>query len=160
MSFSFLYGNKSDPVLNAALARFAAVRIFGRDNDWGPCGTLGVVKGGNVVAAVVFHNWHPEHGVIEISAASNDRMWLSRRVLSEIFSICFEQHRCQLVVARMDPEAAHTRRIFRAYGFRETILPRFRGRDKDEIMMMLGDEEWRASKWSKRHGQEVRSGSA
>jgi RimJ/RimL family protein N-acetyltransferase len=132
---------KSNPTLNEALGAFVANRIFGKANDWGPYGTLGVAKGDQIVAGVVFHNWHKDCGVIEISAASDSRLWLTRPVLLKIFSIAFLQHACQTVVARVDPDN-HVRRIFKAYGFREMVLPRMRGRDKDEILLTLTDDDW------------------
>jgi RimJ/RimL family protein N-acetyltransferase len=146
-----IYGGISNPELNVVLGNFASERIWPDGRTIGePYGTMGVVEDGRVIAAVVFHNWDDRHGVIEITAAADTKRWLDRRTLRRIFEVCFDQHGCQLVVARMEPRAGPLRRIFKAYGFTEMVLPRFGGRDEDEILCMLTDDDWRTGKWFKR----------
>lgn len=106
---------------------------------------MGVARDGKPVAGVVFHNWDADAGVIEMSSASDDARWLSRPVLAEMFGYAFDQMGCQAVVLRVDPGNARMDRIARAYGFKRYDIPRIRGRDKSEVIYVLGDDAWRAN---------------
>jgi RimJ/RimL family protein N-acetyltransferase len=115
-------------------------------------GTAAAVAGhGKIVAAVLFHNWDKGAGVIEISAASDNKRWLSRAVLLELFSYAFNRLGCQAVVARIDPENTSLARIFASYGFKRYDLPRLRGRNKGEAVLILGDDDWRANGFHKEY---------
>lgn len=147
-----VFAGPHNPGLNKFFADFASQIIWGDDRGFvAPYGTMAVTDDSNgVLAVVVFHNWDRHHGVIEVSAGSIDPRWLARRALFAIFDVCFNQHACQLTVMRIDPDDAPTRRMLNAYGFDELRLPRARGRDKDELLMTLTDDRWRASKWNRR----------
>ena len=56
-----------------AAARFLADRIGAEVAGWQTGTIMAIAKGDRIVAAVLFHNWQPRHGVIEVSAASDDR---------------------------------------------------------------------------------------
>lgn len=131
-----------------AVARFLADRIGAEVAGWQTGTIMAVAKGDRIVAAVLFHNWQPRHGVIEVSGASDDRGWLSRAVLFDLFDYAFNQMGAQAVVARMDADRPLGRR-FEAYGFRRYDIPRLRGRDKAETVMVLGNDEWTANGWHK-----------
>jgi RimJ/RimL family protein N-acetyltransferase len=154
---NLIFGGVSAPGINRVLGDWAAAHIWHDASKFAePYGTMGVQDdSGRLLGVVVFHNWDYDHGVIEISAASESPRWLTRTVLREIFQVCFDQKGCQLVCARMAPDAVNVRDIFRRYGFEEQRLPRLRGRNKDEILCTLTDDKWRDSKWArKNHGQE------
>lgn len=150
MSFSLVFGGTSNPEVNEAIGRFAARIIWGDEVSRfnGAFGTAGVLKDGVLIGAFVFHSWQPENGTIELSFASTDKRWLTRRIIREVFKNCFDVFQCQLVFARTADDNTITRSLGKRYGFKETILPRFRGRDKDEVLLTLTDDDWRASKWS------------
>ena len=133
-----------------AVARFLADRIGAEVAGWQTGTIMAVAKGDRIVAAVLFHNWQPRHGVIEVSAASDDRGWRSRAVLFDLFDYAFNQMVAQAVVARMDAGRPLIR-IFEAYGFRRYDIPRLRGRDAAETVMILGDEDWKANGFHKEH---------
>lgn len=141
-----------------AVARFLADRIGEYPNGWQVGTIMAVAKDDRIVAAVLFHNWQPRNGVIEISGASDDGRWLSRALLFDLFDYAFNQMGAQAVVACMDAGRPLTR-IFEAYGFRRYDIPRLRGRDKAETVMVLGDDDWKANGFHKEHadGQEERA---
>lgn len=138
----------------APLVSFLTQRIWGRDVAMSPGTALGITHGETVSAVVLFHNYDPDAGVIEISAASDSKRWLTRPVLRAIFGYAFNGLRCQAVVARTDQ--ASVARIFTAYGFQRFDLPRLRGRNKGETVLILGDDDWRANGFHKDYddGQE------
>ena len=109
---------------------------------------LAVADGSQIVGAAPFHNYDANHGTIEISAASDCKRWLTRAVLWEMFAFPFLQIGCQAVVARMDADRPLTR-IFTAYGFKRYDIPRLRGRNTVEAVMVLSDDDWRANGFHK-----------
>lgn len=110
---------------------------------------MGVADGREIVAGLVFSNYDPDAGVIEVSGASDKPNWLNRAILKEMFGFTFEQLGCQAVVMRVDPENKRLGRILTAYGFSRHDVPRLRGRDKAEAFYILGDDEWRANGFHK-----------
>jgi RimJ/RimL family protein N-acetyltransferase len=121
-------------------ARWVA-RQLGYPRGFGDCTAIGF--GDPIVAGVVFHNWNPEAGVIEVSAASTCRKWLTRDGAKQIGSYPFDQLECQAVVARHSEKNARARRIWRALGATEYIIPRLRGRYDAEVIAVLTVEDWR-----------------
>ncbi|MEM9523121.1 MAG: GNAT family protein [Pseudomonadota bacterium] len=115
--------------------------------DFGNCRTMAVLDRENrMVAGIVFHDWSPEHGVIEISAAAIDRRWATRGVLKAAFGYVFGTCGCQLAVARTAVDNRAARRLWTAFGAREYIIPRLRGRDVSEVIITLTQEDWAASR--------------
>jgi RimJ/RimL family protein N-acetyltransferase len=100
--------------------------------------------GDPLVAGFVFHNWNPEAGVIELSAASTSRRWLTRDRLRAVFGYPFDQLGCQLCIARISADNATARRIWKSLGADEFVIPRLRGRNEDEAIATLTVEAWRA----------------
>lgn len=145
-----VWGGPRAPEINAALSDFVAVRI-GAARGFGQCATLGQVDdSGRIVAAVVFHNWHPEEGVIEMSSASDSRRWLTRPMINAMFGFCFNECGCQLVVLRVSEHNAGMIAIARRFGFSETRIERLRGRDQAEIIFTLTDDAWKAHRANER----------
>lgn len=124
------------------VAAFVAARIPGCERGWGKFAAIGF--GEPLVAGVVYHNWNPEAGVIELSSASETRNWLTKARLSQIFSYPFDGLGCQVCVARISEGNTRARRIWRALGATEYLIPRLRGRDQSEVIATLTDDAWRA----------------
>lgn len=104
---------------------------------------MGFFDGGRLIAGVLFHNWHPESGVMEMTAASTSRKWLNRRTLQQLFGLVFDGFGNQMVVMRVSEQNHAMIRIARAFGFFETLIPRLRGRDEGEFIFTLTDDAWR-----------------
>lgn len=133
------------------LVRFLTERIWGDDRKMSLGTVMAVLDEDTVKAVVLFHNYEPEAGVIEISGASDSRRWLSRPLLKEMFGYAFIQSKCQAVIARIDPENNQLARIFKAYGFTRHDIPRLRGRDKPESIFVLTDDTWAANGFHKEY---------
>lgn len=125
------------------VARFVAAGIPGCERGFGECQAIGFERDGDLVAGIVYHNWNPESGVIEISAASTCRNWLSRDSLAEIFGYPFRIG-CRLVVARIAESNARARRIWRSLGGDEYIIPALRSPTEAEVIYTLSADQWRA----------------
>ena len=117
--------------------------------DFGNCRTMAVMNSqGQMVAGIVFHNWNPEAGVMEVSAASVDRRWASRGVLCAAFGYIFET--CQLAIVRTAVDNVAVRRLWKAFGSEEHILPHLRGRGASEAVLLLTSDAWASSNFMRK----------
>ena len=134
------------------VASFVASLVEGCERGFGPCQAMGVLDGDKLVAGVVFHNWSPEHGVIEMSAAATTRRWITRPVLQAMFGYAFDILGCQAAVARTDPKLGNVRRMWKAIGAKEYTIPRLRGRNTPEVLLVLADDDWKGSRYAETAG--------
>ena len=133
------------PDINRSAGDFASMAIWNEAGRFDRFCSITVLDGGNPIAAIILHNWHPEAGTIELSGAGSGR-WQSRRVLREIFSTCFDVMGCQMVIMRNSARDDRTISNSRRLGFTGILLPRMRGRDEDEWLFTLTDDAWRSCK--------------
>lgn len=154
-------GGVVEPSLNGAIGDFVSHQLWGKPGKFEKFSSLGVFENGKIIAGIVFHNWAPEAGVIEISGAATDSRWLTRQVLRTLFEIPFARFRCQLVVFRVSAANGHVRAIVERFGFSSYRVPRLRGRNEDEIIFTLTDDQWRAHPLLRaHHGQVIRTRAA
>jgi RimJ/RimL family protein N-acetyltransferase len=127
------------------VTQWVAQRIWPDDpgKDFGPSCAMVVVDGDQLIAAVICHNWDEQAKVVEISAAGDNRRWMTRPVLRALFSRIFDGFNVQTCVARLDADNAGLVSIFQRFGFTTFRLPNLRGRGKDEIVCLLTDDAWR-----------------
>lgn len=145
----FVWGGPRAPQINEALQAFVAARV-GAPRGFGPAASLGMVEGDRLIAAVVFNNWSPEDGTIEMSAAADSKRWLTRPMLNAMFGFCFDECQCQLVALRVSEHNTTMIDIARRFGFSETRIARLRGRNEAEIIFTLTDDTWNAHRAKKR----------
>lgn len=138
------------PDVNLGAGRWASERIFGRDDGFRDYASVTVLRNEAVIAVLVLHNWHPEAGVIEISAAGSG-YWQTRGIIREVMGLCFDSMGCQMVIMRNSAKDEAVVTNSRRLGFTGTLLPRMRGRDEDEWLFTLTDDDWKASRLYKRH---------
>ena len=136
------------PELNAATGSFVSHLCFGMPDQIERFCSMAVLHGEKLVAGTLFHSWHPESGVIELTSASTDRRWLTRRVVRAMFHMAFDMIGAQLAVLRVSERNAGMVAIAQRFGFQGVLIPRLRGRDEAEWLFTLTDDDWRASRWS------------
>ncbi len=137
-----------DPVLNEATGAFVSQLCFGRPDAIEKFCSMAVFHYGHMVAGTLFHNWHPESGVIEMTSASTDRRWLMRPVVKAIFGMAFDMLGAQVAVMRVSERNADMVAIAQRFGFDGVLIPRLRGRNEAEWVFTLTDDAWRASRYS------------
>jgi len=143
---------------DARVSAFVADQL-GYSRAWDNCRALGFTDAkGQLIAGVVYHDWCPETGVIEISAASLHRKWLNRYRLFAIFEYPFQF--CRIVVARIAEGNTRARRIWRSLGADEYVIPRLRSPSEAEVIYTLSAETWRGSKYGKRENGKAQSANA
>lgn len=136
------------PFWDGRVAWWVSRQIWGDDRGFGECVALGVAnRKMEIIAGLVFHNWEPEAGIIEVSGAATDPRWMTRRVMNVALGYAFDDAGCQMVVARQSLENKAPRRAWKALGAQEIIIPRMRGRDEDGLLITLTDDAWRSSRF-------------
>jgi RimJ/RimL family protein N-acetyltransferase len=144
-----VWAGSQAPDLNRSLAEWCAAQIGLPRGFEPPYVTMGVFSEQELIGVVVFNNWQPEAGVIEMHSAATSPRWLTRKVLKSMFGYVFDQLGCQNVVTRVSDRNTRLLRIFTAYGFDHVLIPRLRGRDEGERIFWLTDEAWRANGFHK-----------
>lgn len=141
------YGS-NNPKERAFLSKWAAEIIWpgGRDlRYFGEQLCLAVADGTELIAVVVYHNYEPEAGVIEMSGAAKTeglRYWMSYDVLREMYRYPFEECGVQLVVHRVASDNKRLLRLLGRLGFDFYEIPRLRGRGKNEMVCTLSDDAY------------------
>lgn len=131
-----------------AVAAWVARHIPGCERGFDTCRAMGVLDGERLVAGMVYHNWEPEHGVVEISGAAITARWLTRPVLWQMFAYPFQGIGCQMVLMRVSERNEQWNgrglpRLLKAYGFDKHTIPRLYGRHEDGHVFSLTDDAWR-----------------
>jgi hypothetical protein len=91
-----------------------------------------------LIAGLVYHNWDPEAGTIEISgAALPGHFWLTRPTLARMYQYPFLQCNCQMVVQRTPADNERLLYILARYGYSFVTVPRLLGRDRDCVVCTL-----------------------
>lgn len=140
------YSERMNPSANEAVGFFVCREADITIKDF--C-SMGVFEDGDLIAGTLYHNYHPEYGVIELSSASVSKRWLTKAVINAMFFLPFIRLGCQLVVLRVSERNKTMIGIARKFGFSETYIPRLRGRDEGEFIFSLTDDEWSKSPYNK-----------
>jgi RimJ/RimL family protein N-acetyltransferase len=140
---------------NAVVADFVAALIPHCRRGFGPnIQTMGVIDRGGVgalLAGIVYHNWDPEAGIIEISgAALPGQPWLSRETLKRMYRYPFHHLNCQMVVQRTPADNERLLYVLARYGYTFVKIPRLFGRDRDGVVCCLTAEAWESNKFNQR----------
>ena len=126
------------------VAAWVAARIEGCERGFGANKALGVVSKDRLIAGVVYHNWCPETGVIEISSAAISPRWATRSVLTELLDYPFSI--CRLVTARFSEKNKRVEKLWRAFGAEFVRLPDVRAEGEAEIVALLKLTQWKKSR--------------
>jgi len=122
-------------------------------HGFGPAAkTIGIVNAnGLLVAGIVYHNYDPGAGLIEISgAALPGQQWLTRETIRRQYQYPFHQCGCQMIVQRNPADNERLLRQLAAYDYMFIKVPRMFGRDKDGVLCLLTYEAWASNRFNKR----------
>lgn len=77
---------------NDELLRWCAARIphVGHAGFSGGGWAVGVVRQRQIAAVVVFHDWQPDHGTVQLSCAAATPIWATRRMVGAILGLAFQ----------------------------------------------------------------------
>ena len=118
---------------------------------FGECYAIGVLdRQGALVGGVVYHNYFPAYGNIELSFAATSRKWLTRAIITELLDYAFITAKCQRVTGVTPKHYKAARAFLDQFGFkREGVVRRGFGND-DAIISGLLRSEWEASRFNLR----------
>lgn len=112
---------------------------------------FGTYEGDTLLGGVVFHNYYPDAGVMEMSAAATDPRWLTRKMIRAMFGYIFDVIGCQMAVLRVSANNSVMLNIGKRFGFQSILIPRLRGRNEDEVILTYTDDQWRESRFNRSH---------
>jgi RimJ/RimL family protein N-acetyltransferase len=125
--------------------------VYGRADIVFPGGRgIGVQEQGKLIAGIVFHDWNPDAGTIEMSVAAVSSRWLQRKVMAAVARYVFDGAKVQLVIMRTSEANTKACRAAAALGFAAYRIPRLRGIDEAEIIYTMPAEKWRAGRFGAR----------
>jgi len=112
---------------------------------------IGVVDDGKLIAGLVYHNYDPGAGVIEMSgAALPHKYWLTSETLRRIYDYPFLEMGMQMVVMRVSEEDKTLLRVLAAIGYTFILVPRLLGIKKNCVLCTLTFEDWSGNKFNAR----------
>ena len=131
------------------VGRFVAERSpIEREPDFGQFSAIGILRSdGELVAGVVFSDWHPDSRRIELSGAVDDPRVIGTQMIVAIGNYVFGQlnvHRCW---AKTSTDNRRALKLLDGLGFiREGTLAGFYGPHRHALIMRVLEPEWR-KKW-------------
>lgn len=131
-------------VTGDAVRLFVEFGLWGGRRQFGASTAMGYADETGIVAGLVFHNYDPDTGVIEISAYSTRRDWLTKGRLVELFGYPFDQLGVRICIARSSDTNRRALRIWKALGASQHPLPDLRGEGEAEIVSLLKRETFQA----------------
>jgi RimJ/RimL family protein N-acetyltransferase len=105
---------------------------------------IGVIDDrGELIAGLVYTNWNPMAGTIELSAAAQPgRNWLTRATVRLAFDYAFEKHGCQMVIMRVRADNVSLLARLSDFGFSMSFVHRLYGRDTGGMVCTFTAEQW------------------
>ena len=141
-----------DSTENGEICQYAAQFISAacQERGFGACQAVGFTREGNLIGGVIYHNYDPEAGVIEISSGINPQYHLTRGEWQDVMDAPFVKMDCQMICFRVSKTNKRLRSTLRRMGCQEYIIPRMLGRTNSLAILTLTDEDWFSSPYSRR----------
>jgi RimJ/RimL family protein N-acetyltransferase len=119
---------------------------------------IGVANADNeLIAGLVYFNYHPEAETIEISIdALPKQRWLTPETLAVMFQYPFLDCKCQMLITKTSARSEHVQRMLASMNFQLIRIPRAGGRHEDGVLALLTYEDWLEAKFCKRYGHHLR----
>lgn len=109
-------------------------------------------KDGAVLAGVVYHDYYPDYGTVQVSLAAATPRWATRRTIGQLLAIPFERFGCHKIWSSILFSNRRALRFNLGIGFtREALLADYFGMDNHAIVTSLTKQAW-AERYC--HGQE------
>lgn len=134
------------------VADFVAKLIPHAHRGFGNATAIGILdEEGRLIAGLVYHNWDPDAGTIEISGAALPRQkWLTRETIARMYQYPFLQIGVQMIVQRTPADDKRLLRQLSVYGYEFVKHRRMFGRNRDGIICSLTYEDWATNKFNQR----------
>lgn len=141
----------TDRRLSPELADWAAARIpHVGDAGFGACWAVGIALRGELAAVVVWNDFQPAFGTIQVSIASATPRWATRPIFGRLLGLAFEQPwgrdgvTIEKVWSTMPSDAGRVLEFNEAIGFkREATLRHHFGRGRHAVISSMMSWEFR-----------------
>lgn len=133
------HDEKTLPRMHGQSVMFVANALGG--GTFYPCSSMGVSRDGVLLGAVIFHDWQPERGTVEMSVHGT-KGWISRRVVNAAMGYIFDGLKCQMVVGQAASANTDALALDRRIFANEVVIPRLMGRETDGHVFSLTHEQW------------------
>ena len=143
----------ADAALNRALAGWLEHMLGMARPLREPYTTMGVFEGEALIDVLLFENFRPEDGTVEIGGAATSRKWMTRSVMDELAEFVFRGLGCQMGVFRVPASNDHVSRLLKRVGMAFVEIPRLRGRNEPELFFMMTDDAWDQNRLRSRKGE-------
>ena len=115
---------------------------------------IGMVKNGTPIAGVVYHDHERKYGDIQMSIASTDPGWCTKRSLGVFLGYPFLQLKCNRVTAVCHQRNKRARDFLKRVGFKEEGVLRQKYHPRDAVVYGMLKKE--AAKWLRSDKNESR----
>lgn len=139
---NIIIAGSQQPELNRSLAGWLEAKMQFPRPFREPYSTMGVFTDGELLAALIFENYRPEDGTVEIGIASKSPRWLSRTVMQAMARFVFGDLGCQMAIFRTSEKNQEANAVMKRCGFELIVIPRLRGRHEAEHFFYLTDDAW------------------
>jgi len=147
-----LFAGSQQRELNLALAQWLEARLQATRPFRPPFSTMGIFDGEELVAVLLFENYRPEDGTVEVGGAAITPRWMTRAVANALASFIFGDLDCQMAIFRTSERNTSLSRLMKRAGFELIIIPRLRGRDEAEHWFFMTSEAWAANPLNRSEG--------
>lgn len=134
------------PEVNRGAGEFVGMGLYENPEAFEKYCSLTITRNGQPICGILYHNYQPDTGVVEMSIHSTSPRWMTRETVSKAMAVAYDQIGCQMAVARVSERNERAAQMLRGIGFTGYLIPRLRGRDEDEWVFTLTDDDWRASR--------------
>lgn len=113
--------------------------LIPHSDGFGPCVTIGITNDKrDLIAGVVYNQYQPKYGVIELSMAAISPMWAKKEIITELLRYPFEQLGVYKVYTATPADNAKAIKVNAHIGFKkEAILAHSFGKKRHAVIMRM-----------------------
>ena len=136
---------------NEALAQWCGRRIeHVGEAGFGLCRCVAVLRGNQIMAVVVFHDWQQAARTLQLSMAALSPLWATRQTLINLFSYAFHSAGANKLWTAIPHKSERALRFNKGIGLKpEATLRHHFGPKVHAVICAMLQSEWQNSKWNK-----------
>lgn len=93
-------------------------------NNFGACEGIGIESCGRIIAGVIYHDYQPQNGTIQVSIAADSPMWARRETIKALLHYPFEQLQCYKVWSSISHKNEMSIKVCKHIGFKQEAVLR------------------------------------
>lgn len=122
-------------------------------NNFGPCDAIGVANDERLIAGVVYHDYQPDFGTIQLSMAADSPRWAKKDVIAALLHYPFRQLKCYRVFTITPSDNTMALRVNSHIGFkREAVCHSAFGKNRHGVIMRMLEPDY-SRLYERNHGK-------